>query len=175
MMYLTSTYLMFTTVSSGLPRPKKVSMQKMQQFPHVPVLSVPRPTSLNVLVCCGVVDRVVYMFQNSDSVFLVWSPPTSEDLGLISIFHRFPMRGWKSGLVMINWPPLSPECCSPCMKEIPLTARQCITIVIILITSAVSSSFFGAVHILCEGFVKSCRLLTKLVSLDTHGTFVDVS
>ena len=165
----------------------------MQQFPHVPVLNVPRPTFLNVLVCCGVViDRVVYMFQkryimyntnilgqnwgiDSDSVFLVWSPPTSEDLGLISIFHRFPMRGWKSGLVMINWPPLSPECCSPCMKEIPLTARQCITIVIILITSAVSSSFFGAVHILCEGFVKSFRLLTKLVSLDTHGTFVDVS
>ena len=110
----------------------------MQQFPHVPVLSVPRPTSLNVLVCCGVVDRVVYMFQNSDSVFLVWSPPTSEDLGLISIFHRFPMRGWKSGLVMINWPPLSPECCSPYMKEILLPSWQCNTITII--TSNTQSS-----------------------------------
>ena len=121
-------YLMFTTVSSGLPRPKKVLMQKMQQCPSVERTQTHVPKCPCLLWCCR---RVVYMFQNSDSVFLVWSPPTSEDLGLISIFHRFPMRGWKSGLVMINWPPLSPECCSPYMKEILLPSWQCNTITII--------------------------------------------
>ena len=74
----------------------------------------------------------VTLFKYSELLllFLCYYPPLPQilqDLLLISIFHRFPMQGQKSGRVMINWPPLPPECCSPAMKEIPLTSSQCIT------------------------------------------------